>query len=174
MLLPLDNLTTEVKRRVPTTILQEMINFASAANAPLWGQIQGHSFVHCYVLLALYKDAFNVRYIHLYNSMAAWLKSLSKTLCHNIHCLRLIFKYWAATQVQLKWDHLTANLKLKGAVMGTNLWMDSFNVHLEGHSTVSHKHPSQSYTTGCPQQVLGTVGGATCQRYTMETSSRSA
>ncbi len=154
MLLPLDNLTTEVKRRVPTTILQEIINFASTANAPLWGQIKGRGFIRRYVLLALYKDAFNMGYIHLYNSVAAWLKSSSKTLCHNICCLRLIFKDWATTRVWLglkeEWDHLAANLKLKGAVMGTNLWMDSFDVRLEGRSTVSCKDPSWSYKCNSP------------------------
>lgn len=154
MLLPLDDLTTEVKRRVPATILQEIINFASAANAPLWGQIKGRGFIRRYVLLALYKDAFNMGYIRLYNSVAAWLKSSSKTLRHNIRCLRLIFKDWAATRVRLgskeEWDHLAANLKLKGAVMGTNLWMDSFDVRLEGRSTVSRKDPSWSYKCNSP------------------------
>jgi hypothetical protein len=155
MLLPLDDLTTEVKRRVPATILQEIINFASAANAPLWGQIKGCGFIHHYVLLTLYKDTFNMGYIHLYNSMAAWLKSSSETLCHNIHCLHLIFKDWATMQVWLsskeEWDHLAANLKLKGAVMGTNLWMDSFDVHLKGRSTVSCKDPLWSYKCNSPR-----------------------
>ena len=41
---------------------------------------------------SLYKDTINVEYICLYNS-------LSKTLHHNIHCLHLIFKDWATTQV---------------------------------------------------------------------------
>ncbi len=69
----------EVKRRVPTNILNEIITFVTAQEPKLWGQTQGAQFICHYMLLALYKDAFAVGYTQLYARVKKWLRSSSRT-----------------------------------------------------------------------------------------------
>ncbi|ELR22596.1 uncharacterized protein ACA1_307930, partial [Acanthamoeba castellanii str. Neff] len=121
------------------------------------------------MLLVLYKDAFAVGYTWLYARVKKWLQSSSRTLCHNTQLLQTCFKEWGKTKVELgklkSWERKAASLALKGVVMKGSLWMDSFDAHLKGKSTVSHKSPSWLFKCNSPTQqfmVLQDAEGVVC------------
>jgi hypothetical protein len=104
--------------------------------------------------LALYKDVFNWGYDRLYKEVSTWLQSSPKTLRHNTQVLRKTFHEWGKTIVQLgsleEWQRAVGQLKLSGPVAKVCLWVDSFDLALEGKSKTSRKGPDWSYKKNAP------------------------
>ena len=61
-----------VGRRVHTKTLQSLIKFVKQQGARLWGQGKTRTFVHDTILLALYKDLFNIGYQCLFKMVKSW------------------------------------------------------------------------------------------------------
>jgi hypothetical protein len=81
-----------------------------------------------------------VGYDQLYPQVKHW-KSSPKTLHHNTQVIHCCLKDWGKSTVQLgvlsEWKAVAQQLNLKGSVEGGCLWMDSFNVPLEGQGCTS-------------------------------------
>lgn len=97
---------------------------------------------------------FNIIYDKLYAQVASWLQSSPKTLCYNMQKLRLTFEAWGKSTTILgkltDWQHAASALHLNGPVKEVCLWMDSFDVALEGKRTTSRKGPNWSYKKNGP------------------------
>lgn len=117
------------------------------------------------MLLALYKDCFYVGYDRLYARVKWWLKSCPKTLRHNTQTIRESLKKWGQSTVHLgklsAWKRAAQPLNLKGSVTGGCLWMDSFDVPLEGRGRTSRKAPEWSYKLNGPGQRFMALQDAT-------------
>lgn len=145
-----------VEHRLPRGLVREILKFVEKANPALWSLHRRRGRIRSYAYLALYKDLLGVGYNNnLYDQVAKWLKSSSKTLRHNTTVLRGTFAAWGRNQVQLgslkEWQRAAHHLQLKGLLKDVCLWMDStFDLPLEGKSTTSRKGPDWSYKLNGP------------------------
>jgi len=130
-----------VRAHVPSRVLLDILTYIRKNPPVLWGLNQGHSFLRSYSLLALYKDISCTGYSVLYEEVGSWLRSCPKTLHHNTQVLHLSFAAWAKTMDNLgsleEWQHAANPLCLKRPLKELCLWIDSFNLALEGKKTTS-------------------------------------
>lgn len=145
---------TRLVKRIPATIVKEIINYVCEKNTSLWGEEQGRDFTPRCVILALYKDVYKIGYTALYKSVKKWLGCCEKSLRHNTRVLRRVFKEWAKTKIFLgdlaSWRRRAVRRNFTGFVEGACLWFDSFDLKKEGMRTTSRKGPDWSYKLNAP------------------------
>jgi len=129
----------------------------------VWGLNRGHSFLCSYSLLALNKDISCTGYDILYEEVGSWLSSCPKTLSCNTQVLHLSFSAWAKTMVNLgsleEWQHTANPLCPKGPLKEVCLWIDLFDLALEGKKTTSQKGPDWSHKKNGPSFPIPDLGG---------------
>jgi hypothetical protein len=143
-----------VRAHMPSRVLADILTFVRNNPPALWGLNRGRAFLRSYCLLALYKDITSTGYDALYKEVGSWLKSCPKTLRHNTQVLCLSFAAWGKTTVHLgsleEWQRAASPLRLKGALKDVCLWIDSFDLALEGKKTTSRKGPDWSHKKNGP------------------------
>jgi hypothetical protein len=143
---------TEVKKRIRPTILKQLRSHISRKTLKLWGRKKGKNFVYEQMILALYKDLFDVGYIALNNDTKSWTGFAVKTLQHNTQVMRQALALWADEQIKLGklGDWQCVLLHLSGCDAEVNLWIDSADFRKEGLRNVLRRSPDWSYKKNSP------------------------
>ena len=109
----------------------------------LFREITGTSFI---------EQAFNLNYPYYINH---------KSLAHNIATIRHILGAWGRSKVVLgnldSWRNAAINCHLDPLVKDTLLWIDSFDIQVEGRSSVGKRSDRWSYRLNRPGRRYMTV-----------------
>jgi len=128
---------SKLKRRV----FLEILYFLVKEDILLWGQKQGRNYIKKCLALALYKDLFAVGYDRLHQLVYAWHRVGVKTLQHNTKWIREKTAQWGKQRIALgslsDWNCAARSLQLKKKYATICLWIDSFDIAMEGKRRIS-------------------------------------
>ena len=141
---------TFAERTVGVAVLNELCSLVHTKNVKLWGLSQSPNYVEKCLALSIFKDRSRMGYGTLASVVRKWFKTTGKTLMHNQHLIRPVWKEWA--RLQFKLGNLTERKRAgyrtnkKDQFDGITIWIDSTDVPMQGRRKVCSHLISNSNT----------------------------